>query len=349
MCMSQSLNQPFVSVLVPVRNEEGYVERCLYSLARQDYGRDAFEVLVVDGRSTDLTRQVVSRFAAESTLDVRLLDNPRLLPAAAMNEGLRAARGDIVVRVDGHAHVAHDFLRQSVDALERWGADCAGGVIASEGDTRVGEAIAAAMSSRFGVGGSSFRVGGEGKVDTVAFGAYRREVFRRIGGFAEDIEKGEDDEFNYRLLDAGGTIVLAPKIRAGYTVRGTLGGLWRQYFGYGRAKPEVLRRHPSQVRVRQLVPAAFVSALGLAGIGTIFGRAGALRGLLAVYTLFATTASLVLARQHGWRHLPILPAALACLHLAYGAGFMAGLLGLIRRTLTRTAYTGAHQSTEAPA
>jgi glycosyltransferase involved in cell wall biosynthesis len=341
--------QPFVSVLVPVRNEERYIERCLYSLARQDYPRERFEIIVIDGRSTDLTRQVVSRFAAESTLDVRLLDNPRLLPAAAMNVGLREARGDVIVRLDGHAHVAADFLRRSVETLERWDADCAGGVIASEGDTRVGEAIAAAMSSRFGVGGSPFRVGGEGKTDTVAFGAYRREVFRRIGGFAEDIEKGEDDEFNYRLLDAGGTIVLAPEIRASYTVRGSLGGLWRQYFGYGRAKVEVLRRHPSQARARQLVPAAFVGALGLFGIGAISGQQRPLRALLAVYTLFATIASLVLARHHGWRHLPILPAAIACLHLAYGSGFIAGLLGLCRRILTRTARTGAHQSTEAPA
>lgn len=345
MCMVQ----PFVSVLVPVRNEERYIERCLYSLARQDYPRDRFEVLVIDGRSTDLTRQVVSRFAAESTLDVRLLDNPRLLPAAAMNTGLTAAAGEVIVRVDGHAHVAPDFLRQSVSALERWRADCVGGVITSEGDTLAGEAIAAAMSSRFGVGGSAFRVGGAGKVDTVAFGAYRREVFRRIGGFDEDIERGEDDEFNYRLLDAGGTIVLAPEIHAAYTVRGTLGGVWRQYFGYGRAKPQVLRRHPAQVRARQLAPAAFVLALGTFGIGAIFGRRGPLRALLAVYTLFATIASLVLARQHGWRHLPILPAAIACLHLAYGSGFVAGLLGLFRRILTRTAGTGAHQSTEAPA
>lgn len=342
--------QPYVSVLVPVRNEERYLERCLYSLASQDYPRDHFEVLVIDGGSTDRTREFAARFAAESTLAVRLLQNPRRLPAAGMNVGLEEARGDVIVRLDGHAFAAPDFLRRSVDALWDTRADCVGGVIASEGDTPAGEAIALAMSSRFGVGGASFRVGGEGPADTVAFGAYRREVFDRIGGFAEDIEKGEDDEFNYRLLDAGGTIMLVPGIRAGYTVRGDLPGLWRQYFGYGRAKPEVLRRHPTQARPRQFAPALFAAALLGSGFLAIFGVRGPLKSLVRMYTLSATTASLVLVRQHGWKHLPVLLPAFGCLHLAYGLGFLAGLLGLAGRILGRTVRTaGAHQSTEAPA
>lgn len=341
--------QPFISVLIPVRNEERYVERCLYSLAAQDYPRSHFEVLVIDGESIDSTTQVVSRFAAESTLDLRLLQNPRRLPAPALNLGLEEARGEVIVRIDGHAHVAPDFLRRSVEALWQTRADCVGGVIESEGDTPIGEAIALAMSSRFGVGGAEFRVGGEGPADTVAFGAYRREVFDRIGGFAEDIAQGEDDEFNYRLLDAGGSIVLASGIRAGYTVRGDLPGLWQQYFGYGKAKPEVLRRHPAQARPRQFAPAAFVGAAGAAAVLALFGEKRALRYLVRVYTLAATTASLALARRHGWTHVRVLPIVFACLHVAYGLGFLTGLLGLAGRTLTRTADApGARQSTEAP-
>jgi cellulose synthase/poly-beta-1,6-N-acetylglucosamine synthase-like glycosyltransferase len=345
---------PYISVLVPVRNEERHLERCLYSLASQDYPRDRFEVLVIDGASTDRTREFAARFAAESTLAVRLLQNPRRLPAAGMNIGLDEARGDVIVRLDGHAHAAPDFLRRSVQALEDTRADCVGGVIESDGDTPVGEAIALAMSSRFGVGGASFRVGGEGPTDTVAFGAYRREVFVRIGGFAEDIDKGEDDEFNFRLLDAGGTIMLVPGIRTGYTVRDDLPGLWRQYFGYGRAKPEVLRRHPAQVRPRQLAPALFVLALGSSLFLAILGIKRPLRSLLQIYALAGTTASLDLVRQHGWKHLPVLIPAFGCLHLAYGLGFLVGLLGLVRKILGRTLRTpgpgpGAHQSTEAPA
>lgn len=316
--------QPFVSVLVPVRNEQRYIERCLESLAAQDYPRNRFEVLVIDGQSTDATKPLINRFAFESTMELRLLQNPQLRPAYALNIGLNEARGDVIVRVDGHAAVAPDFISSSVAALERTRADCVGGVIASEGDSYVGRAIALAMSSRFGVGGASFRVGGEGQADTVAFGAYRREVFDRIGNFAEDIDKGEDDEFNYRLRDAGGTIMLVPAIHARYTVRGGIPGLWRQYAGYGRAKPEVLRRHPSRARPRQLVPPAFVAAIGVTALVALAGNARPLKALGTAYALAVGLASVFTAAKRRWSALPVLPIVFACLHVGYGAGFLAG-------------------------
>ncbi len=340
------MSEPFVSVIVPIRNEERYIERCLYTLARQDYPRDRFEVIVVDGRSDDSTRPIVNRFAVESMMDVALLDNPRRRTAAGLNIGLETARGDVIVRVDGHAAVAPDFLRRSVAGLLDTGADCVGGVIESEGDTYLGSAIALAMSSRFGVGGASFRVGGRGSADTVAFGAYRRDVFDRVGRFTEDIERGEDDEFNYRLRDAGGSILLVPGIRARYTVRSGLAGLWRQYFGYGRAKPEVLRRHPAQLRLRQLAPATFVLVLAAAVVRGILGSWASLRILAGVYTCAATTASLALASQHRWRYFPALPAVFACLHLSYGLGFVVGLFDLAGRTIVRTTHAGVLQRTE---
>lgn len=341
--------EPFVSVLVPVRNEERYIERCLYSIAAQEYPRERFEVIVIDGMSDDATRAVVGRFAAESTLSLLLLENPRRKPAAALNIGLGHARGDVIVRVDGHAALAPDYVRRCVHALEDSAADCAGGALRSEGDTYAGRAIALAMSSRFGVGDAGFRVGGEGgEVDTVAFGAYRREVFDRIGGFAEDIDRGEDDEFNYRLRDAGGIILLVPDAHASYTVRGDFQGLARQYFGYGRAKPEVLRRHPAQARWRQLVPATFVAALGFTTLRALGGQPRPLRALLSLYTFAVTVATASAARGHGWRYLPPVGAAFACLHVSYGAGFIAGVMGLARGHAADTARPGAHQSTEAP-
>jgi glycosyltransferase involved in cell wall biosynthesis len=341
------VTQPFVSVIVPVRNEERYIERCLYSIANQTYPRALLEVLVVDGDSDDATRSIVARFAHESTLDLRLLHNPRRLPAPAMNIGLEVARGDVVVRLDGHAALDADYIRLCVDALDTHDADCAGGVLLSEGDTYVGQAIALAMSSPFGVGDAAFRVGGAGPVDTVAFGAYRSSVFRRLGGFAEDIESGEDDELNYRLRGAGGVIVLVPDARATYTVRGGVRALCRQYFRYGRAKPEVLRRHPAQAQARQLVPAAFVVALAYGAVNAISGRRGAITSLVAVYTLSATLVSLVLAFRHGWRRFPPLPAIFACLHVSYGLGFIAGVLGLAGGRV-RSARSGAREGREAP-
>ncbi len=324
---------PFVSVIVPARNEERYIERCLYSLAAQDYPRERLEVLVLDGMSDDETPRIVSRFAAESTLDLRLIENPRRKPAAAMNVGLQHARGEVIVRLDAHAAAVPDFLTRSIAALDASAADCAGGVIESEGDTWFGRAAALAMSSRFGVGGAAFRTGGEpGPVDTVAFGAYRRDVFDRIGGFAEDIDRGEDDEFNYRLLDAGGIILLDPRIHSRYTVRGDLAALWRQYFAYGRAKPEVLRRHPAQARARQLAPPAFVGALALSALLGRPARFRALKLIGAAYALALAGASLATAWQRP-RALPALPVAFACLHIAYGSGFYIGAADLARRRL----------------
>ncbi|HEY8172915.1 MAG TPA: glycosyltransferase family 2 protein [Dehalococcoidia bacterium] len=339
---------PFVSVLVPVRNEDRYIERCLYSIARQDYPRSKLEVIVIDGLSDDRTREFVARFSVESTVDVRMFENTRRKPAAGMNIGLEAARGEIILRVDGHAALSSDYISRCVDALVETGADCAGGALESEGDTFVGKAIALAMSSRFGVGGASFRTGGSGPVDTVAFGAYRRSVFDRIGRFAQDIDRGEDDEFNYRLRDAGGTILLVPEAHVSYVVRGTLRGLWRQYFGYGRAKPEVLRRHPAQAQPRQLVPPLFVLALAASAVRAIFGRSKPFALFVLVYSGVATTVSLSLALRHGVRRFPILVAAFACMHISYGLGFLAGMLGLAGRTRVRGTRSGAHQSTEAP-
>ncbi len=337
-----------MSVLIPVRNEERYIERCLYSVASQDYPRERIEVLVIDGMSDDGTRAIVTRFAHESTLDVRLIENPRRRPAPAMNLGIEAARGDVILRVDGHASLAPDYLRRCLEALDAYNADCAGGILQSEGDTYLGRAIAIAMSSRFGVGGAAFRVGGRpGPVDTVAFGAYRRDVFDRIGRFAEDIGAGEDDEFNYRLREAGGVIVLVPEACAPYTVRGGFRPLWRQYFAYGRAKPEVLRRHPAQAQARQFVPAVFVAALGYAGLRAATGNSGALKLLVAVYTALATLASLVLTVRRRWRHLPPLPAAFVCLHVSYGLGFLAGIVGLAGHRV-RSARSGAREGMERP-
>jgi GT2 family glycosyltransferase len=341
--------EPFVSVIAPVRNEERYIERCLYSVARQDYPRSRIEVIVVDGRSGDRTREIVHRFAAESTLDVRLLDNPAGSAAAAMNIGLREARGHVIVRLDGHAALAPDYLPHAIAALDGSGADCVGGVLDNEGDTFIGRAIAAAMSSRFGVGGAAFRTGGgPGRVDTVAFGAYRRRVFDILGEFREDIDAGEDDEFNYRLRDAGGVILLDPRLRATYVVRGDLRGLWRQYFAYGRAKPRVLRLHPSQVQARQLAPVALVSGIGAALFVAAFGTARPFKLVSGVYAIGVTAASVITAARRGVGLLPVLPAAFATMHVAYGLGFAAGAMTLARRLGRRDESRSTPENTEAP-
>jgi cellulose synthase/poly-beta-1,6-N-acetylglucosamine synthase-like glycosyltransferase len=334
---------PLVSVLIPMRNEERRIEACLQSLAAQDYPRERFEVLVMDGASSDRSREVVGDVARRDNLPLRLIDNPGRTTARGLNLGLRAARGDIIVRVDAHTAVAPDFLKEGVAALRETNADGVGGPIESAGQGLVGEAIALAMSSPFGVGNAHFRISRETRyTDTVPFPAYRRSLFDEVGRFAEDIEYGEDDEFNYRLGDAGKKLLLTPRIRSVYYTRSSLPALFRQYLGYGRAKVEVLRRHPRQARLRQFVPAVFVAALAVLGVLSLIcsvSRKG-LAFVTLAYVAASFAFSLRIASRRGWRYLPVLPLAFACLHTAYGIGF---LQSLSRALLNRTSAELEHR------
>jgi succinoglycan biosynthesis protein ExoA len=319
---------PLVSVIVPMRNEERFIGGCLRSLAAQDYPGNRFEVLVVDGDSTDGSRKVAEEVARETGLAWRVLSNPRLSTPCGLNVGIAQARGEVIARVDAHAQAEPSFLSESVAALRESGADVVGGPIRSAGGGLAGGAIALAMSSPFGIGNASFRYSREEQfTDTVPFPAYRRSVFERIGTFAEDMEWGEDDEFHYRLGDAGGRILLTPRIASTYFTRSSLLSAARQYFRYGRVKVEVLRRHPRRLRVRQLVPGAFV--LGLAATGSLATLRGRfvlpLATLAGAYALASLAASVQAAARANWRYLPVLPLAFACLHLSYGLGFLVGL------------------------
>ncbi|MDZ4277541.1 MAG: glycosyltransferase family 2 protein [Dehalococcoidia bacterium] len=342
--MSDEPSRPFVSVIVPMRNERRHIQRCLRSLAAQDYPRDRFEVIVVDGGSGDGSRELAEAMR-EELANLRVMENRGRNTARGLNIGLAFARGEVIVRVDAHASVARDFLGQGVAALRRANADVVGGPIRTLGEGPAGEAVALAVSSPFGVGNAVFRYSErEQWTDTVAFPAYRRDVFDRVGPFAE-IDGGEDDEFHYRLRDAGGRILLTPQIRSTYYARRSYWELARQYFGYGQAKVVVLSRHPRQTRLRQIVPSAFVVALLASTIVAFFGGllVVPLAALVGAYLTASLAASAVVSRRHGWRHLFRLPLAFACMHLAYGLGL---ITGLVRRTFGQQVATP--QEAEAP-
>lgn len=320
---------PFVSVIIPVRNEQGFIGRCLQALASQDYPRDHFEAIVLDGGSTDSTEDEVRVTAEGAGLTVFFAPNPKRTAASGFNLGLALAHGDVIVRLDGHSRPANDFLSASVRTLQTTGADAVGGPIETRGFGEVGRAIALAMSSRFGIGDTAFRLrdAGSQEADSVPYGAYRRDVFDRVGHLAEDIDRGEDDEFNYRLRDAGGRIVLSADIRSTYYCRDTLPALAQQYWVYGLAKAAVLRRHPNRLRPRHLVPSALVGVLAtglvLGGVIKPLGRLAALAGL--AYAGANALATLSLARDH-MREARYLPLAFACIHLPAGAGMLVGFV-----------------------
>ena len=319
---------PLVSVIMPVRDEAAYIERSLGSVLAQDYPADRLEILVVDGMSNDGTREHV---AAARTIrpNLRLLDNPRGIVPPGLNIGIAQARGDIIVRVDGHCEISPDYVRRCVEHLLVDGVEAVGGPIETIGETDEAQAIALAMSSWFGVGGSAFRTINDRPmlVETVAFPAYTRETLHRLGPFDEELVRNQDDEYNYRLLKSGGRILLSPDIRSRYYSRGNLRKLWRQYYQYGFWKVRVMQKHPRQMRWRQFVPPVFVAALLGSSLFALFLRP--FRYLSAIIlVLYATAnlgASLSLGRAHGLRHVPRLLLIHPILHLSYGLGFLAGL------------------------
>jgi succinoglycan biosynthesis protein ExoA len=234
-----------------------------------------------------------------------------------------------VVRVDGHTIIAPDYVSECVGALGRSRADNVGGPMRALGETWFGKAVAAATSSRFGVGGARFHYSErEEWVDTVYMGTWRRETLERIGLFDEEMVRDQDDELNYRLLDRGGRILLSPRIRSSYSVRGSPRALWRQYFQYGFWKVRVMQKHPRQIRLRQLAPPAFVSGLLLsaAAAWSLPAAVPIWGGIPLAYTMVNAAASIAAGRSSGWAVVPALPLAFAVIHVAYGLGFLAGLV-----------------------
>jgi GT2 family glycosyltransferase len=249
-----------------------------------------------------------------------------------MNVGIQNARGDVIIVLSAHSFVAGDFISQNVACLSKTGAACVGGPIHSISQSFLGKTICLAMSSPFGVGNALFRYSHKGQyVDTVAFGAYRRQVFDEIGLFDEELVYNQDDEFNYRLRKHGGKIFLTPVIKSFYHTRTSLRQLWKQYFRYGLGKIRVIQRHPETVMIRHFVPFTFVSTLLASGLLGILHPVfwWLFLSVLISYLTISFLFSLRVSARNGWKHLPVLPAAFACLHFGYGLGFLAGLLRLV--------------------
>lgn len=317
---------PPVTVVMPVRNEARFFGRSLTAVLDQDYPGE-LEIVVVDGQSTDGTRDIVAR-AAQDERPLRtpqLVDNPRRTVPFAMNLGLGVASGEFVIRVDGHCEIARDYVTRCVDLLEATGAECVGGIIENVGETRTARAIGFAQGSRFGGGGARFRTGGQsGRVDTVAFGAYRHEVFDALGLFDEELTRNQDDEFNFRLIQAGGTIWFDPSLRTRYYSRASLRRLWRQYYEYGFYKVRVIQKRRGVASWRHLVPACLVTSLGAATlVGLVGGRwrpfaviVGSYCAVNVAFAVWTTRKEVTLA--------PGMAGACAIMHIGYGIGFLMG-------------------------
>lgn len=321
--------RPFVSIIMPIKNEEKYIVGSLGSVMAQEYPSDLLEILVCDGISSDRTREIISNLASSSKFPITILDNPTGIVPKALNVGLNHAKGDIIIRIDGHCEIQKDYVQICVDHLQEQGVECVGGTIDTVGETFISKAIALAMSSSTGVGNVAFRVNRDGTelTDSVPFPAYPLRIFEEIGTFDEEMLCNEDDEFNYRLLKNGGRILLVSKLRTRYFSRGSLKSLWKQYFRYGLWKVRVMQKHPGQMRLRQFIPSLFVLAILALVILTFLIYSGwmILAVFLAIYFLAILFSAAKSIHMNELKYLPILLLVFPVLHLSYGSGFISGL------------------------
>ena len=323
--------QSQVTVIVPCRNEGKWIGPCLRSILDNDYPSDCLDILVVDGMSSDGTRQVIESFAA-SHPRLRLLNNEKRITPAAMNLGIAAAAGSVIVRMDAHVEYPADYISSLVELLEKSEADNVGGVCETlpANDSPLARAIAFGMSHPLGVGNSHFRIGSaeDRWVDTVPFGCYRREVFDRIGMFDEELVRNQDDELNLRLIGRGGRILLSPRIVCKYFARDSLLKLWRMYYQYGYYKPMVVRKVGGVLTIRQLLPPLFVLGLIVTGLSAPWCRLGLAAFLVVAGSYLVAIAGVAVrsAGRQGWAAAAALFGVFPALHLSYGIGYLRGVV-----------------------
>lgn len=338
----ESTSLPTVTVIMPIRNEASFIGRSLGAVLAQEYPADRMEVLIADGMSNDGTREAVAEAAkAHPEVRVGVVDNPVRIVPTGFNRAIMRAKGDVIVRVDGHTIIAPDYVRECVDALHRTGADNVGGRMDPVSEGSFGRATALATASRFGVGGARFHYSNrEELVDTVYMGAWPRSVFQRIGLFDEEQVRNQDDEFNYRLRSRGGKILLTPRIQSRYYNRSTPRSLWRQYFQYGFWKVRVMQKHPRQMRPRHFVPALFVASVVIGALlAPISGIAARLLGITAIsYVSANLIASLIVGFGEPLLEALLVPVSFAIVHVSYGLGFLVGLVRFATRWRDRHNY-----------
>lgn len=319
-----------VSVVIPCRNEEDFILRCLDSVFNSDYPAELIEVLVCDGNSSDKTPALVQEYARQKK-GVHYLVNEKITTPFALNLGVTNSQAEVIIILGAHTELATNYISECVAVLNQmpdvW---CVGGVLHNVSSDELTASVSLAMSSPFGVGNAHFRTGAkDGYVDTVAFGAYRKEVFEKIGVFDEELARNQDDEFNFRLLKNGGKIWLTTATSATYYVRSSFQKLFKQYLQYGYWKVYVNKKHKSITTLRQLVPAAFVLTLYALIIMVILFpyRWEYLVLFLGIYGGGASLFALKLTESI--KQFFAVLFSFFILHTSYGMGYVEGIVNFI--------------------
>ena len=321
-----------VSVIVPAYNESKYIDRCVRSLLMQDYPRGSMEWIFVDGGSTDGTLQKLEDLRLQYPDLIVIKDNPSRTVPFAMNIGIRASKGKYILRMDAHEEYRDDYISKCIYHLENTDADNVGGVAETKGEGFVGRCIAKVMSSRFGVGDSAFRTNGKsGYVDTVPFGAFRREVFSKYGLYDERLTRNQDNELNYRIRKNSGKVYLADDIRFTYYCRDSVKGLERMAKQNGMWNVITTKLVPGSMMPRHFVPLAFVLSIIVLGIGGFFFRP--LWWLLAIEACIYLILDIVYSAKcaDSLKSFFMIMLLFPVFHISYGIGSIKGIFKLFSK------------------
>ena len=329
-----------VSVVMPVYNEEKYIAKCVDSLLQQDYPTEKMEWIFVDGCSKDHTVGILKEYQNKYPNLIKILDNPQKIVPYAMNIGIAASAGKYIVRLDAHADYATDYISKCVYYLENTDAENVGGVADTKANGFMGGAIAKMLSSKFGVGNSQFRTNGEsGYVDTVPFGAFKREVFSKYGGYDERLVRNQDNEMNFRIRKNGGRIYLSDDIHLSYYCRDSIKGISDMARKNGMWNIITMKLCPGSMGWRHFIPFLFVmSVLGLGILGMVHSIFWMLLGL--ELTLYLTLDLLFSARQASdAKEFFTLAMLFPIFHVTYGFGSMIGITKLFSKEFRKDDYT----------
>ncbi|MCA1782624.1 MAG: glycosyltransferase family 2 protein [Dermatophilaceae bacterium] len=310
---------PSVTVIIPVLNEARHLADAVAMVQRQDYPGELDVVLAV-GPSDDGTEEIAARISAADAR-VTTVPNPSGRTPQGLNAAIAAARGEIVVRVDGHSELPPDYVRVAVAELRRVGADNVGGVMDAQGRSPFERAVACAMKSPLGVGGARFHVGGKAsRVETVYLGVFRREALERVGGYDEHFARAQDWEMNHRIRQGGGVVWFTPDLKVTYRPRSTVRRLADQYFNYGRWRRVVARHHQGTMNVRYLAPPVMVVVVGTALAGAVLEPRLLLIPL--TYAGGVLLGGVVISRGESPLTRLLTPAVITVMHWSWGVGFL---------------------------
>ena len=318
---------PFVSLIIPTLNEEKYLEQTILSLLSNDYPSNKFEILLIDGLSKDNTLVIAQRLAKKFS-NIRLMSNPKIYQSAALNIGIKESKGDFIIRADAHAIYDKNYIRSTIDLLQKNEYSNVGPVQVSIGRTLVEKAIAKAMNSKIGMGNAKYRLDKRElfEVKSVWLGAWKKETLIKINGFNEKLPISEDFDLNYRLRRSGSKIAASNSIKAMYLVRKSLKGLFKQFYKYGFWKIKFLMTYPEEFQLRWLAPPILVFALFFSILLVKFISWSIFLPIAYIFILFLITFYFMI-KSNSFKDLissVILCLVFPVIHISWGVGFLYG-------------------------